>query len=379
MTHPELVQGGGLAFRHVEIGEFVDLAERFEPEVELLSLADFLHEPGDLAADLAVELGRDVEAGDRLERHRLQRVAGQDRRFIHTFGANGEFRPADIPLDLVDRCRVLYLGGYLLVPKVTAEELQPVFARARERGVKTVGATAHYVNAELDEGPIIAQQVIAVDHTHSPEDLVAVGRDGSDAAVWRSVDGAHWTRVARQPSLAASPVIQMTSVVATTSGFVAGGYVGSAVGPITAAFWHSTDGETWDRSAELPSFIGAQVLGLVVSPKADGAVRIVAVGARGDAQRAEAAAAWTSSDGATWQDAALAGDVHARAFREQLERVKPMPKVPEWERIATEVRMVAERAAHGEISVDEAARVLDARAARILEKRRWLLARRSDS
>src|SRR5439155_1374453 len=69
---------------------------------------------------------------------------------------------------------------------------------------------------------------------------------------------------------------------------------------------------------------------------------------------------------ATWDDPALANDVHARAFREQLERVKPAPKVPEWERIATEIRLVAERAAHGEVSVDEAARVLDTRAARIL-------------
>jgi multiple sugar transport system substrate-binding protein len=80
---------------------------------------------------------------------------------------------------------------------------------------------------------------------------------------------------------------------------------------------------------------------------------------------------------ATWQYPALANDVHARAFREQLERVKPVPKVPEWERIATEIRLVAERAAHGEVSVDEAARVLDARTARILEKRRWLLARKA--
>ena len=79
----------------------------------------------------------------------------------------------------------------------------------------------------------------------------------------------------------------------------------------------------------------------------------------------------------TWDDPALAGDVHARAFREQLERVKPAPKVPEWERIATEMRVVVERAAHGELSVDHAVRELDARADRILEKRRWLLARRS--
>ena len=76
-----------------------------------------------------------------------------------------------------------------------------------------------------------------------------------------------------------------------------------------------------------------------------------------------------------WRDPALAADAHARAFRDQLERVKPAPKVPEWERIADEMRVVAERAARGQWSVDEAVRELDARAERILEKRRWLLAR----
>jgi multiple sugar transport system substrate-binding protein len=76
-----------------------------------------------------------------------------------------------------------------------------------------------------------------------------------------------------------------------------------------------------------------------------------------------------------WSDPGLSADVHARAFRDQLERVKPAPKVPEWERIADEMRLVAERAARGEWTVDEAVRELDARADRILEKRRWLLAR----
>jgi multiple sugar transport system substrate-binding protein len=76
-----------------------------------------------------------------------------------------------------------------------------------------------------------------------------------------------------------------------------------------------------------------------------------------------------------WRDPALAADPHAAAFRDQLERVKPAPKVPEWERIADEMRNVAERAARGQWTVDEAARQLDARADRILEKRRWLLAR----
>lgn len=78
---------------------------------------------------------------------------------------------------------------------------------------------------------------------------------------------------------------------------------------------------------------------------------------------------------ATWQDPALVADVHARAFREQLERVRPAPKVPEWERIATEMRLVTERMVRGRLTVAEAAHELDARADRILEKRRWLLAR----
>ena len=78
---------------------------------------------------------------------------------------------------------------------------------------------------------------------------------------------------------------------------------------------------------------------------------------------------------ATWRDGDLADDAHARAFRDQLERVKPAPKVPEWERIATEMRLVAERAVHGALSVDQAVTELDARTDRILEKRRWILAR----
>jgi sugar/nucleoside kinase (ribokinase family) len=65
-------------------------------------------------------------------------VAGQDRRFIHTFGANAAFRASDIPLDRVAKCRVLYLGGYLLMEAVLQDELIPVFAAARRAGAKTV-------------------------------------------------------------------------------------------------------------------------------------------------------------------------------------------------------------------------------------------------
>ncbi|MBD1542964.1 formyltetrahydrofolate deformylase [Arthrobacter sp. IA7] len=61
------------------------------------------------------------------------------------------------------------------------------YHQAHERGVKTVGATAHYVNSELDEGPIIAQQVIEVDHTYTPADLVSVGKDAECKALTNAV------------------------------------------------------------------------------------------------------------------------------------------------------------------------------------------------
>ncbi|MEW1809838.1 formyltetrahydrofolate deformylase [Pseudarthrobacter phenanthrenivorans] len=61
------------------------------------------------------------------------------------------------------------------------------YHQAYARGVKTVGATAHYVNAELDEGPIISQQVVDVDHTYGPEDLVAAGRDTECKALSNAV------------------------------------------------------------------------------------------------------------------------------------------------------------------------------------------------
>jgi multiple sugar transport system substrate-binding protein len=77
-----------------------------------------------------------------------------------------------------------------------------------------------------------------------------------------------------------------------------------------------------------------------------------------------------------WRDTALAGDRHARAFLEQLRRVEPMPKVPEWEQIATRVAQAAEQVARGRRSTEEALAALDRDVDAMLEKRRWLLARR---
>ena len=61
------------------------------------------------------------------------------------------------------------------------------YHQAWERGVKTVGATAHYVTADLDEGPIISQQVQEVDHSYDPDDLVAAGRDTECKALSNAV------------------------------------------------------------------------------------------------------------------------------------------------------------------------------------------------
>jgi formyltetrahydrofolate deformylase len=66
---------------------------------------------------------------------------------------------------------------------------------AFDRGVKLVGATAHYVTADLDEGPIIEQDVTRVDHTHTPEQLVAAGRDVEALVLSRAVRWHAQTRV----------------------------------------------------------------------------------------------------------------------------------------------------------------------------------------
>ena len=69
------------------------------------------------------------------------------------------------------------------------------YRRAHERGVKLIGATAHYVTEELDDGPIIEQDVVRVDHRQSAGELERVGRDverlvlcrGPSRCTWRTV------------------------------------------------------------------------------------------------------------------------------------------------------------------------------------------------
>ncbi|HEX4510212.1 MAG TPA: formyltetrahydrofolate deformylase [Burkholderiaceae bacterium] len=61
------------------------------------------------------------------------------------------------------------------------------YAQAHERGVKLIGATAHYVTPDLDEGPIIEQDVERVDHAATPEQLTAIGRDVECVVLARAV------------------------------------------------------------------------------------------------------------------------------------------------------------------------------------------------
>jgi len=59
--------------------------------------------------------------------------------------------------------------------------------QAHERGVKLIGATAHFVTTELDEGPIIEQNVVRVDHSQSPDELRAIGQDEESRTLTQAV------------------------------------------------------------------------------------------------------------------------------------------------------------------------------------------------
>jgi formyltetrahydrofolate deformylase len=61
------------------------------------------------------------------------------------------------------------------------------YRRAFERGVKLIGATCHYATEDLDQGPIIEQEVSRVEHYHEPDDLIRLGRDCERLALARGV------------------------------------------------------------------------------------------------------------------------------------------------------------------------------------------------
>lgn len=102
-------------------------------------------------------------------------------------------------VDLVVLARYMQILSPALCAKLAGRAINihhsflPSFKGARpyhqafERGVKLIGATAHYVTSDLDEGPIIEQEVSRIDHAYSPEQLAAVGRDTECLALARAI------------------------------------------------------------------------------------------------------------------------------------------------------------------------------------------------
>ncbi|MBP7147907.1 MAG: sugar ABC transporter substrate-binding protein [Acidobacteria bacterium] len=80
---------------------------------------------------------------------------------------------------------------------------------------------------------------------------------------------------------------------------------------------------------------------------------------------------------AAWTRSGLAADPHVRAFWEQLDAVRPVPQIPEWEQVTSKIVLHAEAAIRGRSSIDEALAALDRDVDRILEKRRWVLEQRA--
>ena len=125
--------------------------------------------------------------------------------------------------------------------------------------------------------------------------LVAVGRRVYDPVAWTSSNGATW-ELHTVPVLGGTPAERMTSVVATTFGYLAGGSAGPELFERHARFWTSRDGATWDPVADdATAFADAEVTAITTSGD-----RFVAVGVLGPAQHHTGALAWTSADGLAW-------------------------------------------------------------------------------
>ncbi len=107
---------------------------------------------------------------------------------------------SEAQVDLVVLARYMQVLGAEIVGQFSGRIINihhsflPAFAGARpyhhahERGVKIIGATAHYVTPELDQGPIIAQDVVGVSHRDSVDDLVRKGRELEKTVLARAVD-----------------------------------------------------------------------------------------------------------------------------------------------------------------------------------------------
>ena len=144
-THAELVRGYGIAFHHLPLAAGAGAQAKQAQELRVLELAQ--RERVDL-----VVLARYMQI---LSGTMCERLAGRAINIHHSFLPS--FKGA-----------------------------RP-YAQAHARGVKLIGATAHYVTADLDEGPIIEQDVARVDHADSVDGMTAAGRDVECLVLARAV------------------------------------------------------------------------------------------------------------------------------------------------------------------------------------------------
>jgi formyltetrahydrofolate deformylase len=154
---------------------------------------------GELDADILTVISNHPDLGEEV------RAAGVP--FHHIPVATGGKEQAELQMiELLDgRAELVVLARYMQIlsggflERLAAPVINihhsflPAFAganpyrRAHDRGVKLIGATAHYVTEQLDEGPIIDQDVVRVDHRQGPEELERLGRDVERMVLARAV------------------------------------------------------------------------------------------------------------------------------------------------------------------------------------------------
>jgi formyltetrahydrofolate deformylase len=160
----------------------------------------YRHRKGDLAIDIPAVVSNHPDLRDLVEWHGIP--------FIHlpvTKGNRAEQEQAILDIVNKENIDLVVLARYMqiLSPALCAElkgrainihhSFLPSFKggkpyhQAHKRGVKIIGATAHYVTDDLDEGPIIEQEVERVDHSYTPEKLTRIGRDIESRVLARAV------------------------------------------------------------------------------------------------------------------------------------------------------------------------------------------------
>jgi formyltetrahydrofolate deformylase len=209
----------GLDARSGELGErFARMADRFSMRWKLTKAADLKRvaimvsrtdhalqeilwraQSGELQADIRMIISNHTDAGEAaawwgLPFHHIP-VTPQSKDAAET----AQLRLLDGEVDLVILARYMQILSPRFLSEFTAPIINihhsflPAFAgadpyrRAAARGVKLIGATAHYVTAELDAGPIIEQDIVRVDHRCSADDLRRLGRHVERAVLARAV------------------------------------------------------------------------------------------------------------------------------------------------------------------------------------------------